>query len=229
MAVDFDTFMVKNQTYLNGVEILRMYRAPRLHNGGYFELLYGARWLQLNDTQYVIGLEDPTLSPDAPNPLTDSTWGTRALNNLVGAEIGTRMFKQRGRWVTSMEARFLAAANFQNVQQQTTLGNRIEQIQASLQTTEGSVIPVFMTGFSTKNSANATTFSPVGELRVNVACQVTSNVALKVGYTGMVIGNVTRASNRVSYNGPDLIGITNGGTHQTFWANGVNFGVEINR
>lgn len=100
---------------------------------------------------------------------------------------------------------------------------------APLQGTVGSVIPSFMYPMATKHSVNATTFSPIGELRVNVALQVTSNVGLKVGYTGMIVGNVTRASNRVSYDGDDLIGITDGGEHQLFFANGLNFGVEINR
>lgn len=229
MAVDFDTVLLKNQAYLNGVELMRMYRAPRLHHGGYFELLYGVRWLQLSDTQQVIAFVNPNIISAAPNPLSDSEWSTRATNNLIGPQIGARMFKQSGRWVTSLEGRFLAAANFQNVQQQATLGDQIDQLMAPLVGTVGSIIPSFMFPMATKHSANATTFSPVGELRVNVALQATSNVALKVGYTGMVIGNVTRASNRVSYDGPDLIGITDGGEHQLFFANGINFGVEVNR
>jgi hypothetical protein len=229
MAVEFDTVLLKNQAYLNGVELLRSYRAPRLHHGGYFELLYGVRWLQLSDTQHVIAFVNPNLVSNAPNPLSDSEWSTRATNNMIGPEIGARLFKQSGRWVTSLEGRFLAAANFQNVQQQATLGDQIDELMAPLQGTVGSVIPSFMYPMATKHSANATTFSPIGELRVNVALQVTSNVGLKVGYTGMIVGNVTRASNRVSYDGDDLIGITDGGEHQLFFANGLNFGVEINR
>jgi hypothetical protein len=229
MAVNFDTVLLKNQAYLNGVELMRMYRAPRLHHGGYFELLYGVRWLQLSDTQYVIAFENPNVETPFPNPLTDSSWSTRATNNLIGPQIGARLFKQAGRWVTSLEGRFLAAANFQNVQQQATLGDRIELISAADSTLVGSIIPSAMTGMATKQSSNATTFSPMGELRVNVALQATSNVALTVGYTGMVIGNITRASNRVSYDGPNLIGITDGGEHQLFFANGLNFGVTVNR
>ena len=68
-----------------------------------------------------------------------------------------------------------------------------------------------------------------GEIRVNVSCQVTGNIGLKVGYTGLVMGNITRASNRIDYSGPNLISITPDGIHQTFFANGLNFGVEINR
>jgi len=227
MAVDFDTMLLKNQAYLNGVELLRQYRAPRLHHGGYFELLYGVRWLQLSDTQHVIAF-DSVVTP-FPNPLTNSEWSTRATNNLIGPEIGARLFKQQGRWVTSIEGRFMAAANFQNIQQQAQLGDEIYQIMLARATVVGSIVPSLMYPMDTKHSFNATTFAPMGELRVNVSLQATSKVGIKVGYTGMVMGGVTRASNRVSYDGPDLIGITDGGTHQLFFANGLNFGVEVNR
>ena len=84
-------------------------------------------------------------------------------------------------------------------------------------------------GLGTDTHQYTTTFSPLGELRVNVAFQATSNVALKVGYTGIVVGNVSRASNRIDYDSVNLIGILPTNFHQTFFANGINFGVEINR
>jgi hypothetical protein len=229
MAVEWEEMLIKNQAYLNGVEVMRMYRAPRLHHGGYFELLYGVRWLQLSDTQYVIATVDERVIPTAPNPLTNSEWSTRAVNNVVGPQIGARMFKQTGRWVTSLEARFLAGANFQQVRQQTNLGTEIQVIEAQLDSTVGAVLPLNFTGLGTQTQSFATTFSPVGELRANASFQATSNVGLKVGYTGIVMGNATRASNRVDYSGNDLISIKEGGNHQLFFSNGLNFGVEINR
>jgi len=229
MAVEWEEMLIKNQAYLNGVEVMRMYRAPRLHHGGYFELLYGVRWLQLSDTQYVIATVDERVIPTAPNPLTNSEWSTRAVNNVVGPQIGARMFKQTGRWVTSLEARFLAGANFQQVRQQTNLGTEIQVIEAQLDSTVGAVLPLNFTGLGTQTQSFATTFSPVGELRANASFQATSNVGLKVGYTGIVMGNATRASNRVDYSGDDLISIKEGGNHQLFFSNGLNFGVEINR
>lgn len=229
MAVEFEEMLIKNQAYLNGVEVLRTYRAPRLHHGGYFELLYGVRWLQLSDTQHVIATVDEDVQPQAPNPLTNSEWSTRAVNNVVGPEIGARLFKQTGRWVTSIEGRFLGGANFQQVRQQTNLGTEIQAIEAQFDGVVGAVLPLRFTGLGTQTQSFATTFSPVGELRVNASFQATSNVGIKVGYTGIVMGNVTRASNRVDYSGDNLISIKEGGNHQLFFSNGLNFGVEVNR
>ena len=90
---------MKNITRLNGVEIMRMYRAPRLHYGGYFELLYGVRYLQLDDAFKVYGTNSVTNVStdiftgvitsnsfvDLTNPLADSQWSQRAQNNMIGS------------------------------------------------------------------------------------------------------------------------------------------------
>jgi hypothetical protein len=150
---------------------------------------------------------------------------------MVGPQIGLRWFKQRGRWTTSLEGRFMAAANFQAVQQITNLGTNLlpNYVQNPPQVAPNQFTPIFFQGLGSHSSQFTTTFSPVGELRVNTAFQITRAVALKVGYTGIIAGNVTRASNRISYSGPNLISIQDNGAHQLFYSNGVNFGIEINR
>jgi hypothetical protein len=241
IPIRFDRLQVQNIARLNGVEVTRMYRARQLHSGGWFELDYGVRWLQLQDTYTINGLNsfnslitDP-ISPSLTsaifeyfNPLADSRWMTRTQNNMVGPQIGFKLWRQRQKWITSIEARFMAAANFQNVHQMTVLGNNVLPNTAQL-FPDGISIPLVFQGIGASSSTFATTFSPVGELRVNTSYQVTRSVGIKVGYTGMVIGGVTRASNRVDYSGPELISILPGNNQQIFWANGINFGVEINR
>jgi hypothetical protein len=232
---------VQNITRLNGVELSRMYRARQLHSGAWFELLYGVRWLQMQDTFTVNGrnsfnsLETLPISPSQTsavvnyfNPLSDSTWMTRTQNNMVGPQIGMRLWRQRQKWITSLETRFMAAANFQTVNQRTVLGNNVLPNTADA-LDSGLFFPVIFQGIGSNYSTFATTFAPVGELRVNVSYQVTRSVGLKVGYTGIVAGGITRASNRVDYSGPNLISILDGNNNQLFYANGVNFGVEINR
>jgi Putative beta barrel porin-7 (BBP7) len=236
----FEEIRMNNHLQLNGVELSRFYRARRLHSGAYFELLYGARWFQINDTIVVqadgngTGTQTVTLDPGIGfdpatftfplNILDGSTWSNRALNNLVGPQIGGRLFVQRGRWVTSLEARFLAAANFQNIHLKTNLGD-----QTLVNQSANVNITTTFQGLGVDTQRYRTTFSPLGELRVNVAWQATRNVGLKVGYTGMVVGGISRASNTIDYDSVNLIGISDGNNHQIFFVNGVNFGVEINR
>lgn len=242
----FNLLDVKNITRLNGIELMRMYRAPRMHNGGFFDVLYGVRYLQIDDTFKVFGtntvntvitdifsgITTSTTTIDTTNPLADSAFSIRAQNNVVGPQIGFRYANTRGRWTNSMEARFEAGANFQNVHLKSSVGSQLignpTFTQAVQNVFVGSNISLFH-GFGTDQHAHAVTFSPVGELRFQTVCSVTKSVGLKFGYTGLVVGNVTRASNRIDYSGPCLISITGGGIHQLFFSNGVNFGVEINR
>jgi hypothetical protein len=240
MPIRFDRLQVQNIARLNGVELTRMYRARELHSGAFFELLYGVRWLQLQDTFDVKGFNSfqgdvPPISPNGDsaivfyfNPLADSRWMTRTQNNMVGPQIGFRLWRQRERWVTSLETRFLAAANFQSVNQMTNLGNNTLSNTAFV-LPSGIDFPLIFQGLGGSSSSFATQFSPVGELRLNVDWQVTRNIALTVGYTGLVVGNVTRASKRVDYSGPNLISILPGNNRDIFYANGVNFGFEVNK
>ena len=229
----FQQLLMQNLTTLNGLELSRTYRAPRLHGGGFFEVIYGARWFQLDDAYIVTGLGNGSatytlVTPDVTgvfplNVLADSYWATRTLNNLIGAQIGLRWFRQRYRWVTSADARFLAAANFQNTHQVTDLGT------LRLANPEPLPAEVAFLGLGTNTHVYNTTFAPMGELRVNVSYNATSKVALKVGYTGIIVGNVSRASNRVDYNSERLIGITPKSNNEIFFVNGLSFGVEVNR
>jgi hypothetical protein len=225
---NFTSLGLKNVTVINGTEVMHIYRAPRLHNGGYFELMYGVRWLQIDDTFFAFavgGILDQTI------------WSARAQNNLIGPQLGGRWSNQRGRWITSFEARLFPAANFQAVHEKAQIGTFVQQNLIAQQGvaaggTGGTLqpFPVNLTNsFGNTNSAFATRFSPAGEIRAQVSYQVTSAVALKIGYTGMAVGNITRASNRIDYSGVQLISILPGGTHQALFVNGINMGVEWNR
>lgn len=240
LPFQFGEFRMNSHVRLNGVELSRFYRARKLHNGSYFELLYGVRWFQIDDAVIIegdgngtnpenitldfIGL-DPSTFTIPMNILDGSIWSNRVLNNLVGPQIGVRFFRQRGRWVTSLSTRFLAAANFQNIILKTDLGNQTVANQGAINNN----VSTSFRGLGADMERNVTTFAPMGELRVNVAWQATRNVGLKVGYTGLVVGGIARASNTIDYDSPDLIGIRRGNNHQVFFVNGLNFGVEINR
>jgi len=159
------------------------------------------------------------------NILDSSSWSTRANNSIVGPQIGIRWERQRGRWVTSFEGRFLGAANFQNITQKTLLGSMATINKAAI---DANVTIPFI-GIGTNSHQSATAFSPVGELRFQTVFQLAANVGIKIGYTGLVVGNVARASSRVDYNNVNLIGILPGAAHEIFFANGLNMGIEFNR
>jgi hypothetical protein len=217
----FETLTVTNRCTLNGVEIMRTYRAPRLHNGGNLEVMYGARFFQLDDRFSFWG---------SGGVLDSTTFKHRALNNIVGPQIGCRYYYQRGHWITATELRFTAGCDFQNYQQEALVASTSGyQLNA-----DGDYVYIApnpgngLRAFQTKNTLYQNTFAPIGEFRFNATYQPTRTVGLQIGYTAIAMGGVARASNTVHYSVPDM-GFLNNNDDQFFIAQGLTFGIEVNR
>lgn len=217
----FETFEIKQITKLNGVELMRVYRAPHHRSGSVFEFMYGVRYVSLEDKFSWFGVG---------GVLADSYSSTKINNNIVGPQLGARWSNQRGRWIVSAEGRFTAGFNMAQGRQRSLLASLAGY------TTD---IPPDITG-TTPNAFNALraygstaasydeTFAPVAELRLQTSYQITKAWALKVGYTAIFMDGISRASNRINYSVPAM-GIRHENTNQDFFVNGVNFGVEFNR
>jgi len=86
--------------------------------------------------------------------------------------------------------------------------------------------PLYLRPHSFKYGRRDDDFSPVAEMRWNVAYNFTKAVAVKAGWTGMYVGNIYRASEHVNYTLPDM-GFFVGNT-QHMIVNGGNIGLEFN-
>ena len=261
----FSKLFVKNETLLNGVEILRTYRLPVFHSGAYFDVMAGARYFQVDDEFTLQSGNNRVLSSivgnggtvfEARSVIDDFFSNTRIKNDIIGPEIGGRWFHQRGRWIFSVDGRFTAGVNFQHGQQVNQVAtmafeaahNQIIQVPVIVNTTTGGVTTqsvgtqlvqavqtlantnptIIPTG--SKSTTNATTFTPLGEIRLQTSYQLTKSFAIKAGYNAILAHGITRASNRVDYVYP-YMGIKDGNEHrnQTLFINGLNFGLEFNR
>jgi hypothetical protein len=74
-------------------------------------------------------------------------------------------------------------------------------------------------------SQTSETFTPLAEWRIDLSYKFTNSISANVGYTGMYMDNITRASQTVDWFIPDL-GILQGG-NQDMFVNGVNFGFDV--
>ena len=68
-------------------------------------------------------------------------------------------------------------------------------------------------------------FTPVIEFRAEGSYQLTSAIALKLGYTAVFVDNITRAAESVRWYLPDM-GLLSSGD-QDILINGATFGVEF--
>jgi hypothetical protein len=241
----FTRLVIANKATTTGVEVMRMYRPPQLHNGGEIDFIWGARYLQFNDVFQVYGFGGPF---DAMSVTQ------KVLNNVVGPQIGARYNKQRGRWAFWTEGRFFPSANFAVERNVSTLASNTppatlassvanQQIQVSSGSgSSGSTTSIqgpavvnrdaptslINGGLSSSAGLNNMQFSPAVEFRAGFNCWLTQGVAVKSSYTGIFLPNMTRASDSIDYSLP-TIGILNGGHHQCVMLNGFTLGIEINR
>jgi hypothetical protein len=210
--IRFDTLLAQNRTSMHGVELMKVWRLPRMHYGGVWEWYLGARYL---------GMSDEFSIDAAGGILADFDLFSRVNNFIVGPQLGARWSRSRGRWTVSAEGRFLAAANFQQV--------RLNGTYATL-AVPGGPRGAFQNLVSSRfdDAQTDEEFAPVGELRLETQLQLTRAISLRMGYNGLVAGGISRASRRINYTLPEL-SILDGRTNESFIVNGFNFGFELNR
>ncbi|MEX2091662.1 MAG: BBP7 family outer membrane beta-barrel protein [Pirellulales bacterium] len=211
--IAFDQVIVRTRAKMNGVEAMwsheltnRHYQAQ--HQNNHFELGAGARFLQFEDYFSFLG-DGGVLGRTFSNTWLD--------NQIVGPQVRAKWVNQRQRWRLSGTTSFLFGYNSQNWRQENGIGAELVP-GATNRFLYGQ--PTYSTHGLQKRQ-----FSPVGELRLESAYYLTQALALKVGYTGMYVGNIKRAATSVRYYLPDM-GYRNSG-NQNLITNGVDVGIEF--
>jgi len=214
LPVRFDLVSIRNEVTTWGVELNYIYRMHPNHHGGIFELFFGARYLEFNE-QFDVEAIGGTLD--------ESAWYTSADNHIVGPLLGLRWFRKGDRWTWSTQGSFTAGLNRQNLFQNGFLGSHLDPTTP----TQFAISRMGPSRFT--HTAYIDEFSPIVEVRVDFSYQVTSAISARVGWTGMWIDNIARASNIIDYEVP-LMGfdLSRNAVDYVF-INGVTFGVEVNR
>jgi len=238
--VIFDSFVAENKTTTGGVELMKVWRLPRMHYGGVWEWMAGARYMNMSEEFDLTGVG---------GILSVLEMESRIHNHLVGPQLAFRWHRTRGRWTVSTEGRFTAAVNLQQGRVEghyaTQAPNDFRQqffpgvsppvppgfstpqpVTGQLQRLEASLPNLDATFF--QDSRSDETFAPLGELRFETQFQLTRMASLRMGYTGLVAGGTGRASRRIDYTLPN-IGVLDGRKNEAFIVNGFNFGFELNR
>lgn len=209
LAVVFDDMRVDNATHLNSAEVMAIKRKKRLPGGTNAEAFLGVRFMELDDRFDVLA---------RGGTLADTFWHQRALNRIVGPQVGMRLSKAQNRWTSTIQGRFMAGANFLSVRQDGVLASHI------LNGFTG--VPDQLGAHAFSHRLSDEQFSPVGEIGYQTSFLMTRGVALKASWTGMFMGGITRSANTVIYRVPTF-GIRH--RQEETFAHGVTVGLEINR
>jgi len=166
-----------------------------------------------------------------------------ATNSLVGPQLGTRLETAKDRWKLVGEFRVAPMANFQNVMFRSN--QAFSEIQSSIGTGLGdgatdideqnARLSAQVVGFSPMNKVkHYAVFSMLGEYRADVAWQVSRDITLRAGYTGMVVSNITRAPGYLGEDNPEpraglFTLVTDRRWQEVVFMNGFDFGLEFRR
>jgi hypothetical protein len=211
--IAFERFDVRNLTQTSGVELMKTFTLNNEHlpikrQGDVAEVGVGVRYFRLNDE----------FTFDGGGGILGRTYATTgAENNVVGPQIRGRWSRQVSRWNVGLDSRFVFGYNVQNQSQYGAIGEDLNP---------GAVnSPIFLQPHAVSYARQQNNFSPMVELRAEASYQITRALAARVGYTGIFVDNITRASQTVNWYIPDL-GIKRGG-EQEIYINGVDFGFDV--
>jgi hypothetical protein len=200
---------------------------------------FGPRYLQVAD-RYSIDytstqqpFDELSGATGSPTPLQFGGWDTSSYNNIVGPEIGFNYMFERGRWSIETDLRFTAGMNWQNTlyrgsnfpaalgadyfRSTYTFANTVAQGTNASNPIAAPPLFVQIYGIGQTNATNAAehnfVFSPLGEWRLKGRYKVSKAISLNVGYTGMWLGGITRASTNTAFRAdlkPVLVAQQNG-------------------
>jgi hypothetical protein len=219
-----ESLLVRNIVDTWGLELNYLLRSHPLHDGGIIEVFGGVRYIEFNE-KYGVNADRTYSTIGSDDELEDRwlsrNWLTTVNNHIIGPQVGARWFKQWGRWQASAEGRYLAGFNIQSLHQIGEIAVLINQ---------GQVLVPDEAVNSFNSAAYGNSFSSTAELRLELKYQFTRAISLKVGWTGLWIDRIVRASEAVSYDDPvNGVAIKANRHQEDVLLNGLNIGFTINR
>jgi hypothetical protein len=209
--VVYESLSVSNECELLGFEVMHAEPNVAFAGNGGATWMYGIRYLQFNE---FFGLHGSGGFLDTTSVNVD------AENDIIGPQIGLRWNQEYGYVTLNAEGRFTAAVNFQRADMLGSL--------ATTQIPGGQNQPVSLSNLGFNAVVEETAFSPIGELRLEALCRINPWIGFRLGYSGMVVGGVSRASEKVTYALPEFR-LGNHASREVVYAGGVTLGVELNR
>jgi hypothetical protein len=231
----FDSLVIENNITSGGVELMKVWRLPRMHYGGVWEWMLGARYFNMSQEFDLAG---------SGGILSVLELDSRVRNHVIGPQVAFRWHRSRGRWTFSTEGRFTPGVNFQQARVNgnyatqdpndfrgffgpNIIGQGPGQVEQQTPARLVASLPNLRATYF-DDARTDETFAPLGELRFETQFQLTRMASLRMGYTGLVSGGMGHASRRVDYSLPN-IGVLDRHKNEAFIINGFNVGFELNR
>jgi len=209
-----------NEAKFSSLELNKVWRRKEFHNGAVLEPVIGFRYLNFKDfyvrDNYTRFDADAAGEPVGPPPTTVdgrfeqlTTNGAVFTNNMVGGQLGFRLSQQRSHWLLSTDVRVFSAANFQLLENMTTVTlTRYTGVGGTVQLENRSRTQAF---------SHNNEFVWGGEVRAEASYELTRDITLRFGALFIDLGKGIGRGNTMATNSQDV------------QMAGITFGLTINR
>jgi hypothetical protein len=206
-----------NTMKMSSIELMRIMDRWTFHNGAICEPMVGVRYIKLQDRFHYSFYE--RLESDGPPFVIDDVELYRDQlsyfqNDMVGGQLGFRLFKETGHWTLSSEFRMFAMQNFQNFA--STIDNYIWSTGDP-----AAESPLRTPGYARQERfvsyQHGSEFSWGGELKMEAAYMLTRDISFRTGFVFLDIGEGVGRGLTYRHNNQDV---------QMY---GYTFGLTINR
>jgi hypothetical protein len=207
-----------NTMKMSSFELMRIMERWTFHHGAICEPMVGVRYIKLQDRFHYSFYE--RLESDGPGFVIDDTELFRNQlsyfqNDMVGGQLGFRLFKETGHWTVSTEFRMFALQNFQHFA--STIDNYIWSTGDPADENPEGRTPGYARQERFVQYRNGDEFVWGGELKMEAAYMLTRDISFRTGFVFLDLGQGV---------GRGLTFATNDQDVQMF---GMTFGVTINK
>jgi hypothetical protein len=216
-TTDLPVYTSVNTAKMSSFELMRIFERQYFHNGAVLEPMAGFRYIKFDDrfnyAYYQRSNTDPALVDAADDLEFYRVERAMIENNMVGGQLGFRLFKQTGHWNLSTEFRMFALQNFQNYSN--TVDNYIFTVSGS------KVLPARSPDYNRQERLifhdRGNEFCWGGEVKVDAAYQLTRDISFRNGFVFLDLGQGVGRGRDLATNNQDV---------QMF---GYTFGIDIKR
>ena len=210
--IRFNDLTVRNVLETQGIEIMKTFTLDnrnrfrrKQHNEVVFG--YGVRLMRIKDDFFVGGDVDLFGQTDADVDVD---------NQIIGPQVRAKWVQRRGAVTFDIDTRFQAGLNIQDVGLVGNIGG--DALPGGLNNSATLTPTTTAIGFAEES------FSPLVELRANVAYQISQSLAVRAGYTFLYVDGISRSSQLIGYTLPNYTLL--GAGEQDLFYHGLNFGLE---
>ena len=205
-STDLPVYTTINEAKLGSFEIMRVLERQTFHNGAVLEPMVGLRYMKFEDQfNYAFYRQVGNDADGSDDYEVYHRELSKFQNNMLGGQLGARIFKQTGHWKLSTEMRMFGMQNWQNFSNQTD--NYIWSSDSTFLDPTSLITrttPQYARLEKSQTYDRGSEFVWGGELKMEAAYQVTRDIGFRSGFYFLDLGQGVARGRDTTTNNQDV-------------------------